>query len=78
MMAVSLETSPDFSVSKSRLVFEAHFARISSDVPNYDIAPNGQRLLMVKENQQKAAITQLNVVLNWFQELKQHTGGLPE
>jgi eukaryotic-like serine/threonine-protein kinase len=78
MMAVSLKTSPAFAVSKARLVFEAHFARISSDIPNYDIAPDGQRLLMVKENQQKAAITQLNVVLNWFAELKQRAGGLPD
>jgi hypothetical protein len=29
---------------------------------------------MVRENQQKATVTQLNVVLNWFEELKQHAG----
>jgi len=78
MMAVSLQTSPVFAVSKSRLVFEAPCARISSDIPNCDIAPDGQRLLMVKENRQKAAITQLNVVPNWFEDLKQHAGGLPQ
>jgi serine/threonine-protein kinase len=74
MMAVSLKTKPTFAVSKSRLVFEAPYAHISSDIPNYDVAPDGQRLLMVRENQQKATVTQLNVVLNWFEELKQRAG----
>jgi len=74
MMAVSLETRPAFAVSRSRLLFEAPYARISSDIPNYDVAPDGQRLLMVMENQQKARVTQLNVVLNWFEELKQRAG----
>jgi len=74
MMAVSLETRPAFAVSRSRLLFEAPYARISSDIPNYDVAPDGQRLLMVMENQQKATVTQLNVVLNWFEELKQRAG----
>jgi serine/threonine protein kinase len=73
MMAVHVETKPAFSVSKSRLVFEASYAYINNDVPNYDVAPDG-RFLMVRENQQNAALTRLNVVLNWFEELKQRAG----
>ncbi len=76
MMAVNLETKPTFTVSKSRLVFEAPYAHISSDIPNYDVALDGQRLLMVKENQQRATATQLNVVLHWFEELKQRASEL--
>ena len=50
MMAASLETKPTFAVFQiSRLVFEAPYAHISSDIPNYDVAPDGRRLLMVKE-----------------------------
>ncbi len=73
MMAVSLETKPAFAVSNPRLLFDAPYAHISSDIPNYDVAPDG-RLLMVRENQQKATVTQLNVVLNWFEQLKQRAG----
>ncbi len=36
---------------------------------NYDITPDGQRFLMVQGGD--ANLTQLNVVLNWFEELKQ-------
>jgi len=35
------------------------------------VTPDGQRFLMVKPvAQQGAAATQINVVLNWFEELR--------
>jgi hypothetical protein len=40
--------------------------------PNYDVSPDGQRFLMLKPVEQaEAAPTRINVVLNWFEELKQ-------
>jgi hypothetical protein len=42
------------------------------DTDNYDVSPDGQRFLMLKPSEQaQAAPTQINVVLNWFEELKQ-------
>jgi hypothetical protein len=38
---------------------------------NWDISPDGQRFLMVKPVEPQQAATQINVVLNWFEELKQ-------
>jgi len=35
---------------------------------NYDISPDGQRFLVIQGGE--ANLTQLNVVLNWFEELK--------
>ena len=35
------------------------------------VSPNGQRFVMIKEDEQAATTTQINVVLNWFEELKQ-------
>ena len=37
----------------------------------YDVSPDGQRFLMIKQSEEAAAPTQINVVLNWFEELKQ-------
>jgi len=34
--------------------------------PNYDVSPDGQRFLMIT----KESKPQINVVLNWFEELK--------
>ena len=36
----------------------------------YDLTPNDQKFLMVKESEQESTVTQINVVLNWFEELK--------
>jgi len=51
---------------------------ISAAGRNYDISPNGQQFLMVKEARQRddtSAPTQLIVVLNWFEELKRRVPG---
>jgi hypothetical protein len=37
----------------------------------YDVSTDGQRFLMVKAAEQASSATQINVVLNWFEELKQ-------
>jgi hypothetical protein len=34
--------------------------------PNYDVSPDGQRFVMVKD---ESGSGRLNVVLNWFDEL---------
>ncbi len=36
----------------------------------YDISPDGKRFLMIKASEQEVTVTQINVVLNWFEELK--------
>jgi len=38
--------------------------------PDYDVSPDGQRFLMLKASEQAQA-AQINVVQNWFEELKQ-------
>ncbi len=40
---------------------------------DYDVIPDGQRFLMVQASvqQQEEALTQINVVQSWFEELKQ-------
>jgi hypothetical protein len=38
----------------------------------YDVSADGQRFLMLKPSESaEAPSTQINVVLNWFEELKQ-------
>ena len=72
MMAVQVETQPSFAASKPAILFEKEYA--ASQFPStgiaYDVSPDGQRFLMIKELEQSSAATQINVVLNWFEELK--------
>jgi hypothetical protein len=64
-------TQPSFSVGKPRMLFEGRYQPTPVTSPNYDVSHNGQRFLMLKPAEQaQAAPTQINVVLNWFEELK--------
>ncbi len=36
----------------------------------YDVAPEGQRFVRIKESEEQQEAAQINVVLNWFEELK--------
>jgi len=71
MMVTAVETQPVFAASKPELLFEAHYETgLSSFERDYDVSPDGQRFLMIKGSEQESAATQLNVVLNWSDELR--------
>jgi len=71
MMAVDIAAQPNFSAGKPRMLFEGPYVPTPVFFPNYDVSPDGQRFLMIKPVEQaQAAPTQINVVLNWFEELK--------
>ena len=70
MMAVSVETEPTFSARNPEVLFQGSYLSSESDpeFQYYDISPDGQRFLMIKETGADQA--QIHVVLNWFEELK--------
>jgi Tol biopolymer transport system component len=71
MMAVDIATQPSFAAGKPRVLFEGRYNPAPGTGTNYDVSPDGQRFLMIKPSEQaQAAPTQINVVLNWFEELK--------
>jgi Tol biopolymer transport system component len=71
MMAVDIATQPGFTAGTPRMLFEGGYEPAPVPITNYDVSPDGQRFLMIKSNEQEqAAPTQINVVLNWFEELK--------
>jgi serine/threonine-protein kinase len=68
MMAVAITMEPELNPGKPEVLFEGGYqigGRISS---NYDVTPDG-RFVMIRTDE-KAAPAQINVVLNWFEELK--------
>jgi len=72
MMAVEIATQPGLALGKPRMLFEGQYMPTQGTSPNYDVSIDGQRFLMLKyTDQERAAPTQINVVLNWFEELKQ-------
>jgi eukaryotic-like serine/threonine-protein kinase len=72
MMVAAVTTKPAFSAAKPTLLFEGHYERGSfsySIQPNYDVSLDGQRFLMIKTSELEAA-AQVNVVLNWSDEVR--------
>ena len=63
LMAVDVETTPTFRAGRPRVLFPAH----ASD---YDIAPDGLRFLMIQPDPAEFAGSHVNVVLNWFEEVR--------
>jgi eukaryotic-like serine/threonine-protein kinase len=71
MMAVDITSQPNFSAGKPRMLFEGPYLSLQTTIPSYDVSPDGQRFLMLKSSEQAQSTTQINVVQNWFEELKQ-------
>jgi serine/threonine protein kinase/Tol biopolymer transport system component len=72
MMAVDIATQPSFVAGKPRVLFEGPYLPTPATIQNYDVSPDGQRFLMLKSGEQaQTELAQINVVLNWFEELKQ-------
>jgi hypothetical protein len=73
MMSVDVKTTPTFVVGKPRRLFERRFERSGGVFANYDVTPDGRRLLLIKGSAPQEGATQINVVLNWVDELKRLT-----
>jgi hypothetical protein len=68
MMAVDIVTRPTLRPGTPRLLFERAFAK-GGPWRDYDVSLDGRRFLMLKPTMEDVAHTQLNVVLNWLEEL---------
>jgi len=67
LMSVGVETQSAFKVGTPRPLFPiAGYLRSG----NYDVAPDGQHFLMIKQEDTSTSPKELNVVLNWSEELK--------
>jgi eukaryotic-like serine/threonine-protein kinase len=71
MMAVDITTQPTFTVGSPRLLFEGRYETSPNFISGYDVSSDGQRFLMIQPVEPEQPATQINVVLNWFEELKQ-------
>jgi serine/threonine protein kinase len=77
VMAVEVETKSAFSPGKPKVLFQGEYISGStSNLNPWDISHDGKRFLMVKEATRvsttaEASRPTINIVLNWFEELKE-------
>ncbi len=85
VMVLPITTEPELKMGSATLLFNQRnaggpldgqlasvpYARTAGNWgPMYDVAPQGDRLLMVYQEEDPGAVTEVQVVLNWFEELK--------
>ena len=76
-MAAQENTEPTFNASKPKTLFRGNYVTGYTENPERDISPEGKRFIMIKstaatEDDSTTEIpSQINIVLNWFEELKQ-------
>jgi eukaryotic-like serine/threonine-protein kinase len=76
VMAVSVKTSPAFIFETPRTLFQGTYVRSANNPGNtdfgtWDISPRTQRFLMLRESGAGSGPRKINIVINWFEELKQ-------
>jgi hypothetical protein len=70
MMVADIRAGSPFQAGPPRTLFESGPAS-TSPVRSYDVYPDGQHLIMAKDDElPDQRVTRLNLVLNWFEELK--------
>ena len=72
---VPIETEPTFAHGVGEPLFALDSYRVNGGLRSYAVAPDGERFLFFKPGAQSGeeavAETRINVVLNWFQELRE-------
>jgi serine/threonine-protein kinase len=80
-MAVDVRLGHQFQAGTPRVLFRGPYLNVGG--LSYDVTPDGQRFVVLEPVEPDTApVTHLNVVLNWFAEVKQRTdaagrGGAP-
>jgi serine/threonine-protein kinase len=69
LMVAAVARGPEYRFDRPRLLFEHRFLEDDGSVPAYDVAPDGQRFVMIQPVQELPP-PRLNVVLGWFGELR--------
>jgi serine/threonine protein kinase/Tol biopolymer transport system component len=68
LMRVPIETKTGFAAGTAQQVFQGNYYASGH---YFDVMPDGKQFVFIKEMEQARAATQINLVLNWFDELKQ-------
>jgi len=76
LVAVRIETQPSFSFGEPTALPIERVIQYAPSPRQYDIMPDGKRFLVMLPAPQagtdsRPTTQQINIVLNWFEELKQ-------
>ena len=67
-MVASISMESEFKAGAPQVLFEGPYINVGG--MSYDVAPDGQRFLVLKPLYDDSQVRELHVVTNWFEELK--------
>ena len=72
MLAVPVDTTDELRVGDPQVLFEGRYlySAIGWGLPHYDVSLDGEKFLIVKEDEELAR-NKIRIVQNWFEELEQ-------
>jgi Tol biopolymer transport system component len=70
IMGVDIATQPTFHASTPGVIVPA---KAMGNLAGFDVSPDGQRFLVLQQNSEAAQTGQINVVLNWSEELRRRS-----
>ena len=70
MMAVTVAAGAVLSAGSPRLLYEGHYDTTVVNSSSYDVSPDGQRFLRSQLPEVGHNSTQIDVVINWLEEVK--------
>jgi len=70
MLVVEATMQPAFKVSSPKILFEGPFVSGLATSPGYDVSRDGLRFLRAQALSPEKPATQIDVVLNWYEDLK--------
>jgi len=72
IMVVDIVTEPEFDASQPQVVFGSadYKSGFVYFFPNFDLHPDGESFLMIRQVEEHPPPTHLNVIINWFEDLK--------
>jgi Tol biopolymer transport system component len=73
VLAATVALSPQPVISGRRTLFSGRFEEATGSFPNYDVAPDGSRFVMIRTADAGQAPLEMHFVLGWFDELRRRT-----
>jgi dipeptidyl aminopeptidase/acylaminoacyl peptidase len=71
MMAVPISTRAAFAAGLPKRLFDGHYEQTDTGTAGYDVSPDGRRFLMVQPGEPERPATEISIVINWFEQLRQ-------
>jgi len=70
LMGVTVNPGATFSAGAPHLVHEGRFLKTVNGNTSWSVAPDGKRFLRIQQVEPERPVTRIDLVLNWFDELR--------